>query len=143
MQPHRFVTAGCLRESFIADQQCGRIGPQPRGQVQLQLLQDGFTLKGCNSLGALQVILPRGDGDALYKERLRGGGVQFLFLTLLYHTHWLLPSSADVIPLYVVAAGEGCLVDLDLQINSILANLSPCPAAGWWLCGGLIHAHWW
>lgn len=92
MQPHHiFMTAGCLRESFIADQQCGRIGPQPKGQVQLQLLQDGFTLKGCNSLGALQVILPRGDGDALYKERLRGGGSQFFFsppffLALLYHT---------------------------------------------------------
>jgi hypothetical protein len=33
--------------------------------------------------------------------------------------------SVDVIPLYVVAAGEGQLVDLDLRINAALASLAP------------------
>ncbi len=34
---------------------------------------------------------------------------------------WCLP--ADVIPLYVVATGEGCLIDLELRLNGTLAAL--------------------
>ncbi len=65
----------CICESIVADQQCNpqRVGPHPRGKVELQLQQDGYSLRGANSLGALQVILPGGDGAGLYLERLRGG----------------------------------------------------------------------
>jgi hypothetical protein len=36
--------------------------PHSRSAVALQLLQDGYTLKGTNSLGALQIVLPDGSG---------------------------------------------------------------------------------
>jgi hypothetical protein len=63
-----------LKESFVADQHHGRIGEEPHGAVELQLLQDGYTLKGTNSLGALQIVLPDGSGGGLYRERFRAGG---------------------------------------------------------------------
>lgn len=52
--------AGCLQQLIAADQRTEppRVGRSPHGTVELQLMQDGFTLSGTNSLGALQVILP-------------------------------------------------------------------------------------